>query len=345
MIDTFITQHDIPSFRLKQFRKAFYRDSIVSFDDLTTWPKELRNLLSTAVPFTTLVSERSLTSKNGDTIKVVFRRMDGQKIETVLMQHRDNRNTVCVSCMVGCPVNCSFCATGKMGYRGSLSAQEIIDQVLHFARILQQKQKKITNVVFMGMGEPMLNLTEVQHAVRILTDQEMMGMSQRRITVSTSGYIPQFRKFMADGFRGRLAISLHAPTQKLREKLMPVAKLFPLPDLMSVLDEYTKLTNKRISYEYILIRNINDTPDHAAELGALLRNRLAHVNLIPYNPIPGVHFDRSTRDGIAMFTDTLAKYAIPFTIRVTMGNDIAAACGQLIDQNPKPECISRIYGT
>lgn len=192
----------------------------------------------------------------------------------------------------------------------------------------------------MGMGEPMLNAAEVRNAVAILTDPEMIGMSQRRITVSTSGYIPQFRKFVAEGFRGRVAISLHAPTQELREKLMPVAKLFPLNDLMAVLDDYTKLTNKRISYEYIMIKRVNDTPDHAAELGALLRNRLAHVNLIPYNPIPGEKFERSTRDGIAEFTDTLAKYNVPFTIRVTMGDDIAAACGQLIDQTPKPHASS-----
>lgn len=335
MIDTFAQDHGLPQFRLKQFNQAFYRDFVPSYDGITTWPKALRTELAAAVAFMSLTPEHSLVSKNGDTTKVVLRRQDGQRIETVLMQHRDDRNTVCVSCMVGCPVNCSFCATGKMGYRGSLSATEIVDQVLYFARLLHPQGKRITNVVFMGMGEPMLNREEVQRAVTILTDPDKFGLGQRRITVSTSGYIPQFRKFVADGFRGRVAISLHAPTQPLREQLMPVAKIFPLADLMQVLDEYTQLTNKRISYEYIMIRRGNDQPDHAAELGALLHNRLAHVNLIPYNPIPGEPFERSPRESIRIFSETLDKYGVPHTVRVTMGDDIAAACGQLIDQTPR----------
>lgn len=340
MIESFITSHNLPKFRADQWNEAFYRQTISSFDELSTWPKDLRILLEHEVPFSRIKGASKMQrSARGDTLKMLFERtLDHKIFETVLMRHKDGRNTVCVSCMVGCPVNCTFCATGKLGFGANLTADEIIDQVLFFARVIKPDQQTISNVVFMGMGEPMLNLPEVEKAITILTSPELMGMSDRRITVSTSGYIPQLRQFIDFGFRGRLAISLHAPTQTLRQTLMPVAKVFPLPDLMKVLDEYSTLTNRRISYEYVMIDKINDTPDHAAELASLLHGRLAHVNLIPYNPIAGMSYKRSSTAAIQQFSNVLDQFGIPYSVRVTMGDDIAAACGQLAGRkiNSKP---------
>jgi 23S rRNA (adenine2503-C2)-methyltransferase len=274
MIDEFIQEKQIPSYRAKQFNKHFYQEFVESFDDLSTWPKELRTELTEKFDFSSLDLEKEFVSEKGDTTKVLFKRKkDGQRIETVLMEHKDGRKTVCVSCMVGCPVNCTFCATGKMGFGGNLTANEIVDQVLYFSRKLAKSNEKVSNIVFMGMGEPMLNLDNVIDSIDIFTNPKKMGLSQRRITISTSGYVPQLKTFIDRGFRGRLAISLHAPNQELRERLMPVAKIFSLNQLMNLIDEYTKLNNKRVSYEYVMISGVNDQPEHARQLVKLFRKR------------------------------------------------------------------------
>lgn len=343
MITEFAVKHNLPSFRIKQFNKAFYEEAIESFEDLTTWPKDLRLKLAKEVDFMSLDEDRVFESLETGTAKVLFKRkLDGQRIETVLMPHKDGRNTVCVSCMVGCPVNCSFCATGKMGFGGNLTTEEVVDQVMYFQRILKKEGRKVTNVVFMGMGEPMLNLDNVQSSLDVMTDPEKLGMSNRRFTISTSGYIPQFKKLVENGFRGRVAISLHAPNQELRAKMMPVAKIFSLDQLMQTLDEYVELTNKRVSYEYIMIRNLNDQKEHAQQLIDLLKNRLAHVNLIPYNPIKEERFERSPKNNIRVFTSMLSDAGINYTIRQTMGDDVNAACGQLADRENKKHQKKRI---
>lgn len=329
MIEQIVKDNNLPSYKIDQFNKAFYVDLAGSFDDITTWSKKERLLLA-EIPFISLEVETQQISKKQDTTKVLFKRkLDGKLIETVLMRFEDGRNTVCVSCMVGCPVNCTFCATGKLGFNGNLTYTEIVDQVLYFARILKKENAKVTNVVFMGMGEPMLNLENVQQAIDILTDAGKFGLGARRITVSTSGYVAQFNKLVADGFRGRVAISLHAPNQTLREKLMPVARAYSLDQIMQALDNYVVFTNKRVSYEYVLIQNVNDSEQNAKELCDLLQNRLAHVNLIPYNPIKGVDFERSSTDNISRFCNVLKQNGINYSLRVTMGDDISAACGQL----------------
>lgn len=329
MITDFAKKHQLPAYRVSQFNKAFYQELVDNFDQLTTWPKNLREELKSQVPYMSLAVELETTSKKGDTTKILFKRDNGQLIETVIMRHQDGRNTICVSCMRGCPVNCSFCATGKLGYGGRLSAEEIVDQVLYCARLLKKDHQKVSNIVFMGMGEPMLNLDEVQAAIAVLTDKSKFGLGNRRITISTSGYIPQFEKLVASGFRGRVAISLHAPNQTLRAALMPVARIYPLSQLMKTLDAYVRLTNKRISYEYIMIDGVNDQPKHAHQLVKLLGKRLAHINLIPCNPITGEPYKRSSRENIHAFTHILSAYDIEHSVRVTMGDDINAACGQL----------------
>lgn len=334
MINEIVSKYNLPTFRVKQFNQAFYKELVPDFDSITTWSKELREMLKDELEFQSISEIRRLTSKKGDTVKALFKRnKDGKLIETVLMRHEDGRNTVCISCMVGCPVNCKFCATGKLGFRGNLEAREIVDQVLWAARLmkydLNEPDAKVTNIVFMGMGEPMLNLKHVMKAIGLFTDSEKLGMSSRRITISTSGFVPQMKKFFASGFRGRLAISLHAPNQDLRKELMPVAEKFKLYELMTTIDEYTELTNKRVTYEYILIKDKTDTIENARELSELMNGRLHHVNLIPYNPVRGENYERSPKENIRRFTSVLASNNVNYSVRVTMGDDVNAACGQL----------------
>lgn len=336
MIAPFALKYKLPSFRIKQFNLAYYKDFISSFDELTTWSKPLREELKAELPFSTITPTTVLRSKDKGTQKVVFNRVsDGKRFESVLMRHDDKRNTVCVSCMVGCPVGCAFCATGKMRFIANLTATEIVDQVLYFARTLKKENKTVTNIVFMGMGEPLLNFDAVIEAVETLNNPEYMGFGIRRITISTSGITPKIYELMKRGYKGRLALSLHAPTQELRETLIPIAKKYPLDELMATISAFARRTQLRVSYEYILIDGVNDTPLHANALARLFGEdtEFVHVNLIPYNPIPGMTFVRSKLPAIHAFADILTDFGISNTFRVTMGDDIQAACGQLANPN------------
>ena len=330
-VNEFITAHTVPSYRTRQFYQAVYQDFITGFDALSTWPKDLRELLKQELVFSTLTCIKEQASKDAKTIKIVFERIsDRKRFETVLMRHEDGRNTVCVSSMIGCPVGCTFCATGSMGFIGNLTASEIVDQVLYIARLLKKENQTVTNIVFMGMGEPLLNLSAVEKAIAIFISPEKMGMSDRRITISTSGITNKLQELFQHEYKGRLALSLHAPNQELREQIMPIATKYPLPELLSEISSYAKRTNKRVSYEYILIDGINDTLSCARQLVRIMDPKLSHINLIPYNPVAGVSYARSSLASIHAFAAVLEKYHIQHTIRVTMGDDIKAACGQLV---------------
>lgn len=334
MIEEFIKNYALPSYRIKQFNLAFYKDFVSSFDEITTWSKELREELKLKIPFSSIVPMKDLESLDHGTHKVLFKRESDNKLfESVLMRHEDGRNTICVSCMIGCPVGCVFCATGRMKTIRNLTTQEIVDQVLYFARILKKSNQKISNIVFMGMGEPLLNLLPVLEAIKIFNDPNYMGIGIRRITISTSGITPKLRELMRRGYKGRLALSLHAPNQALREKIMPIAKNYPLTELLETLAGFANRTQLRVSYEYILIDGVNDTENHALELARLIGSNLTHVNLIPYNPILGVDLKRSSTNQIYRFSNILTKNNISNTFRVTMGDDIKAACGQLATEN------------
>jgi len=336
MFTEFLNKKQLPAFRVKQLHKQYYFQSVASFDDLTNWPEALRSELKIAIPFVPLELKQLFPSKTGKTYKALFTRLNDDKVlESVLMRHRDGRNTVCVSCMIGCPVGCLFCATGKLGFKANLTAHEIVEQVLFFQRKLNSEQKRVSNVVFMGMGEPLLNLPEVLKAVRILTDPDKFALSDRRIAISTSGYIPQLKELMSSDYRGRLAVSLHAPNQELRTQLMPMANYNKLPDLMKVLDEYVELRNKRIFYEYLLISGVNDSEEHALELSDLLKGRLAHVNLIPFNPIAFASYKSSNDNAVIRFKNILLQDRISVSIRGTFGADIEGACGQLAGKTQK----------
>lgn len=329
MIADFFKRHNLPNYRIRQFQEAYFRQAVSSIKELSVWPKELRDAYDTEEVWSTVQAIHEVHSLEKDVTKTLFRLNDGITIETVLMRHRDGRNTVCVSCQSGCPVECAFCATGKLGLRRNLSAQEIIDQILFYARTLKQNKQTISNIVFMGMGEPMLNLKAVQEAIHIITEPEYMGMGDRRITISSSGYVTQLKQFIDAGYKGRLAISLHAPNQEIRLKIMPIAKVFLFSDVVSIGDYYIKKVGRRLSYEYILIKHINDQPRHAEELASVLKGKLVHVNLIPNNPVAGTNFEKPEKETMVKFSNILKRQGIANTLRVTMGDSIQAACGQL----------------
>ncbi len=326
----FIVAEGLPLYRHRQILEGVYKNFAENYYQISTLPVNLQERLTAVIPLPALklVSQQVAATKH--TVKELLLTNKEHLIESVLIQHQDGRNTVCVSCMSGCPVGCDFCATGQMGWKGNVTGGEMVEQVLRFARYLRLQEMRVTNVVFMGMGEPMLNLAAVKEAIAILTDESMFGLGKRRITVSTSGYVPQLEELIRTGYRGRIAISLHAPNQELREKLMPnVARAFPLDLLLQKMDEYVALTNKRITYEYILIAGVNDKDEHAGQLVRLFRNRLAHINLIPYNPISGKSYSRTSASRVTEFQRKLLQKGITTTVRLTMGEDIDSACGQL----------------
>jgi 23S rRNA (adenine2503-C2)-methyltransferase len=286
---------------------------------MTNVPAALRRTLADEVPFSTLDVVRQVQSRDG-TIKTLFHTHDGHPVEAVLMRYRDGRRSVCVSAQSGCPLTCTFCATGAMQFRRNLTASEILDQALHFRRL-----GDVDHCVFMGMGEPMLNVDHVVDAARRLPD---LGITHRRTTVSTVGWVPGLRRFVDEVEEPiRLALSLHAAEPALRSELMPVNDRYPLADVIAECLRYHKLRRRKVFVEYVMLRGVNDRVEQARTLGELLDPKVFKVNLIPYNPT-GM-YDGSSRDAIAAFRAELVRARIPTTVRLTRGRDIDAACGQL----------------
>src|SRR5690349_6149765 len=286
---------------------------------MTNLPAALRRRLARTVPFSSLELRHEARSRDG-TVKALFHTGDGHPVEAVLMRYRDGRRSVCISSQSGCPLTCTFCATGTMRFRRNLTASEILDQALHFRRL-----EPIDHVVFMGMGEPMLNVDAVLAAARRLPD---LGVTHRRTTISTVGWLPGLRRFVDEVDEPiRLALSLHAPSDALRSEIMPVNDRYPLEDVLAECRRYFELRRRKVFVEYVLLAAVNDSPEHAAELADLLEHDVYKVNLIPYNPT-GM-YDGSSRERIAAFKAVLDDARLPSTVRLTRGRDIAAACGQL----------------
>ncbi|HVH51639.1 MAG TPA: 23S rRNA (adenine(2503)-C(2))-methyltransferase RlmN [Gaiellaceae bacterium] len=289
------------------------------FEEMSNLPRALREELRARVPFSTLTLETEREARDG-TVKALFRTADGHPVEAVLMRYRDGRRSLCLSSQSGCPLTCTFCATGQMAFGRNLTASEIVDQALHFRR-----RTPVDHAVFMGMGEPMLNLDEVIAAAHRLPD---VGITPRRQTISTVGWLPGLRRFVDEVEAPiRLALSLHAPDDELRSRLMPVNDRYPLEEVLAVCRRYVALRNRRIYIEYVMLAGVNDSPEQGRALGALLGPDDFKVNLIPYNPT-GM-YDGSSRDRIAAFKTQLARARVPATVRLTRGRDIEAACGQL----------------
>ena len=286
---------------------------------MTNLPRTLREELASVVPFSTLAVENERESRDG-TVKTLFRTADGHPVEAVLMRYRDGRRSLCLSSQSGCPLTCTFCATGAMRFGRNLTASEIIDQALHFRRRTQ-----VDHAVFMGMGEPMLNLDEVLAAARRLPD---VGITHRRTTISTVGWLPGLRRFVAEVDEPiRLALSLHAADDELRSRIMPVNDRYPLADVVAECRRHAEARNRRVFVEYVMLAGVNDSPEQARALAARLGREHFKVNLIPYNPT-GL-YQGSSRDRIAAFRHELERARVPVTVRVTRGRDIEAACGQL----------------
>lgn len=314
----------LPAYRLRQITHAVFRELVSDWSEATALPKELQARLSEIWPLTWPVD--TFTSKDRRSHKSLVTLADGAKVESVLMRY-PKRNSVCISCQVGCAVGCSFCATGTMGLTRNLTAWEMVNQVLQYARTLKRRKAKVTNVVFMGMGEPMLNYDRVLAAIRILNQADGLKLGQRHISISTSGIVPGIKKFAREGLEVNLAISLHAPNDTLRTKLMRINKAYPLASVIREVKEYTRLTRRRVMFEYIMIEGVNDSLACAKQLATLMRQPLFFVNVIPYNPT-GV-YSPSSRRNIEQFIAILEAAGVTVTQRFTFGQDINAACGQL----------------
>jgi 23S rRNA (adenine2503-C2)-methyltransferase len=320
----------LPGFRAAQVWGWLYERLAGSFAEMTDLPRELRTRLESSLQFGGLSPAVNLTSRDRTTHKILFNLPDHRQIETVLMRYADRR-TVCISTQAGCAMGCVFCATGQMGFDRHLSAGEIVEQVLWFARLLKSEGQALTNVVVMGMGEPFHNYDATLAAVQRLTSPKGFNFGSRRITLSTVGLIPMIRRFAAEHSQVNLAVSLHAATDDLRNELLPINRKYPLRDLIAVCHEYVERSGRRITFEWALIQGKNDTPEQAAALVKLLsRPKLnCHVNIIPLNPTRDYAGAASTRERVAVFKNILDEHNIPCTVRVRRGIDINAGCGQL----------------
>ena len=307
-----------PTYRARQAWDWAARGA-VGYDAMTNLPRALRETLAAEVPFSTLTPEAEQRSRDG-TVKTLFQTADGHPVEAVLMRYRDGRRSVCVSSQSGCPLTCTFCATGRMSFGRNLSAWEILDQVLHFRRT-----QPVNHLVFMGMGEPFMNVDGVLAAARRLPE---VGITHRRTTISTVGWLPGLARFVEEVTEPiRLALSLHAADPRLRSELMPVNDRYPLSDVVALCRSHWERTKRRVFVEYVMLAGVNDSPGQARLLASLLGRDAFKVNLIPYNPTG--FFDGSARPAIDAFKAELERARIPATVRLTRGRDIAAACGQL----------------
>lgn len=316
-----------PAFRAKQVMNWLYEKRVTSFEEMTNLPKELRNVLADSFQLQPMKIITQQTSQDG-TVKILFGLHDDHAIETVIMRH-DYGVSVCVTTQVGCRIGCTFCASTLGGLKRNLSAGEIVAQVLMAQQILDKTDERVRSVVIMGSGEPFENYDPTIQFVRIINSPDGLHIGQRHITVSTSGVVPNIYRFADEGWQVGLAISLHAPNQDLRSKLMPINRRFPLTDLLEACWYYIEKTGRRLTFEYALIGGKNDQVEQAHELGKLLQGMNCLVNLIPVNYVPERDYERTPRNQIFEFEKVLKSYRINTTIRREQGHDIDAACGQL----------------
>jgi 23S rRNA (adenine2503-C2)-methyltransferase len=317
-----------PAYRARQLFDALYKQLIASYDEMTVLPKALRAELAEQLPITAMVPVNEVGSASRDTIKTLYQTQQGDLVETVLMLYR-SRATVCVSCQVGCAVGCAFCATGLMGLDRNLTTGQMVAQAVGAARTAREMGRELTNLVMMGMGEPFHNYPATIKFLALLNDPNGFGMGARRMTVSTSGIVPFIDKLADEPLQVNLAISIHAPNDELRSSLVPINRKHPVADLMAAVDRYTAQTHRRVSFEYALMSGINDSDEIALELAELMRGRLCHLNVIPFNKVDVLEFERPTADGIERFAELAGSLGTPVTVRYSRGLDISAACGQL----------------
>lgn len=321
-------------YRADQILYPLYYKYPKSLSDIPQLPKALREKLSKEYTIGSSQETHRVVSDDGNTTKLLLNLSENQAIETVLMQYPSSkigvhpRSTVCVSTQIGCAMGCVFCATGQMGFESNLRAEQIISQVIHFAKLLQERGEHVTNLVFMGMGEPMANYDEVIRAIKILTHDRGFGLGQRHITVSTIGITLGIERLAEENLQIGLAISLHAPNDDLRKKLVPTAGPNSVQEIIKAGRNYYKKTGRRVTFEYALIKGVNDSPEIAGELAWLLQGNGSHVNIIPINPTAG-DFGRPDEESVLEFERILYNAGVNCTVRVEKGAEISAACGQL----------------
>ena len=335
-------------FRAVQLWHSIYNETSESFEDMSTLSKTFRGALSKKFSISSPEQVMFLTSDDNTTSKALYRLHDGELIETVMMRyetdgHRRNRKTACISTQAGCALGCTFCATGQQGLRRNLTVGEIVAQVIEMQRIAYAEDESqvetgkrtkgelqgVTNVVFMGMGEPLANYDNTMAAIRVLNDGQGLNIGARHITVSTVGLIPQILQLAEEELQINLAISLHAPDNNTRSQTMPINKRYPVQDLIRACHKYADKTKRRIFFEYVLLKEQNDSVEQAQKLGRLLNGLHCHVNLIPVNPTKEGPFERTDLAAAKDFQGGLKQYGIPSTIRMEKGIDINAGCGQL----------------
>lgn len=318
-----------PDYRARQIWEWLYDHKVTDFAEMASLPKALRDWLAGQFNIGSLEQVAEIHSNDGQTVKRLLRLPDGQLIESVLMEYDDNRRTACISTQAGCAMGCVFCATGQMGFARHLTAGEIVEQALLFARQLEAEGERLSNVVLMGMGEPLHNYDATLEAITRLNDANGLNIGQRHITLSTVGLVPGIRRFADEKTQIGLAISLHAATDEERSKLLPVNKRWPLEELIEAVRYYIDQTGRRVTFEWALIARENDTPEQAHQLGQLLQGLKCHVNLIPLNPTTGYTGRPSDPARVEAFQAVLQSYGIGSTVRVRRGIDIQAGCGQL----------------
>lgn len=315
-------------FRASQIFSWLYKKGVSDVDSYTDISPLTKQVLKESFCFSSLILKSTVDSEDQETTKFLWELRDGTLVESVLIRSPE-RYTVCVSSQVGCPARCAFCASGKKGLMRNLTTSEILEQIYFIDQMLRRDEKKVSHVVFMGMGEPFENYDAVVKTIRLLIDPNLFGLSQRKITVSTVGIIEGIKQFTKEGLQVNLVLSLHAPNQRIRQKIIPYARKYALDDLLDAMLDFAEETNRDITYEYTLMKGINDSLENAKELAKLVKGHPCTVNLIPYNPVEGLKLRRPEKETIFAFRDLLQEEGISVTWRYTKGKDIKAACGQL----------------
>ena len=329
----FVKSLGLEPYRAKQIAQWLYKKRVRTFSEMTNLSKKTRELLSQKARIDVLKTVKVEESSDG-TRKYLFELPDGNRVESVFIPEKD-WNTLCVSTQVGCPVGCRFCLTAKDGFTRNLTAAEIVDQYIHVQRDVGEK-RRISNVVFMGMGEPLLNFDNVKKAVGIMVHPDMLDLSTRKITISTVGIVPGIERMAREMNRVKLAVSLHATTDEQREKIVPMNRRWPIREIMKVLRRYPADNSRRIMIEYVMLKGINDSLEDAKRLVKLIKGIPVKVNLIPFNPYPGSPFQPTPREDIEKFQKVLWDHNVAAFIRESRGQDISAACGMLRTKERKP---------
>ncbi|MEA2676843.1 MAG: rRNA (adenine2503-C2)-methyltransferase [Chloroflexota bacterium] len=348
-LESWLTERGQPAYRARQIADHIWAGAAQSVDELRTLPQALRRELDATFRLTTLAAPEITPADGGLTQKALHRLDDGRLIETVLMRYpargwRKSRATACISSQAGCAVGCPFCATGELGFWRDLDTAEIVDQVRFWRQWLAGVGQRLTNVVFMGMGEPLLNVERVLDAAAAITDQSRFGLGARHITISTSGVLPGIERMIDAGPAYTLAVSLHAARPELRDVLVPLNRRYPIADVVDAAARYAARTGRRVTYEYVMIEGINDTPEDARAAVNLLRGQLAHINLIPMNPVAHTPWQPSPGSRVESFAQILRAGGLGTTVRRNRGVDIGAACGQLAADRagaPAPAAVAR----